>query len=228
MKLNGRFVQQVVERAPHRGIVGVLELANPTRYGFTSRGAPIYLFTPWNEAYPHFYVGSSARDTSRNVLAVVDFMAWDATSNLPRGDLREILGPCGDLAAEEAALRLVAGRPWRQVPALVIPTPTGVLNPGTTFHIDPPGCRDIDDAVTLLPLGANMWSVHIHIADVASLVQANPWLFAAAERGQTLYDDGKVVAGMLPAEAERACSLLPGEERQTLSLVFTWSAPGGI
>lgn len=227
VQLDGRRVQRVVERAPHTGLVGVLELANPTRYGFTSRGAPIYLFTPWDEAYPHFYVGSSARDTSRNVLAVVNFVSWDS-GNLPRGDLREILGPCGDLAAEEKALWLSAGKPWTRHPALAPPVGRPpLLATGTTFHIDPPDCRDIDDAVTLMPLGAGAWSVHIHIADVASLVQANPWLTAAADRGQTFYDDGKIIRSMLPAEAERACSLLPGEERQTLTLAYTWSAATG-
>lgn len=221
MRLNGLHVGEIVRRAEHKGLVGILELANSTRYGFTSRGSPIYLFTPWNESYPHFYVGCSARDTSRNVLAVVNFVGWE--TNLPRGDLREVLGPCGSLAAEESALRLHAcPNPWktRGLPELVFCGTELPLTPGTTFHIDPPGCRDIDDAITLTPAEGG-WSVRIHIADVASLIHANPWLARAAEIGQTLYDDGRIVASMLPAVAEEACSLLPGQPRRTLTLSFT-------
>jgi exoribonuclease R len=93
---------------------------------------------------------------------------------------------------------------------------------GFTFHVDPPGCLDIDDAITFhyCPEGT---VVRIHIADVASYLATNPALWRAAELAQTLYRDGAVVAGMLPSSVEEICSLLPGHWRQCLSLVFMWN-----
>lgn len=224
---NGR-VAAIVKRAAHnhKNLVGVLEVAAKTRYGFTKRGAPIYLFTPWDESYPQMYVGSTIAAADKNMLVVVDFLDWEAGTNLPRGDCREVLGPCGDLPTEEAGLvRHACGAPWKlkDVGALAeraaLPLPP-VRTMGTTFHVDPPGCRDIDDAITMWQVSEEEWEVHIHIADVATLLATNPWLHKAATIGQTIYKDGAVVAGMLPAVAESVCSLLPFERRTTLTLAF--------
>jgi exoribonuclease R len=226
VEVEGGRVATIVKRGNHKGLVGVLEVASKARYGFTKRGAPIYLFTPWNEAYPQLYVGSTVADTSKNLLVVVDVLDWDSTSNLPRGDCREVLGPCGDLPTEEAGLaRHACPAPWKlkEVGCLAeraIPPLPPSRNMGTTFHVDPPGCRDIDDAITIWPITEEEWEVRIHIADVATLLATNPWLHKAASLGQTLYRDGAVVAGMLPAVAEEACSLLPHERRRTLTLAF--------
>jgi len=207
----------VVKRAKHR-LVGVLELASKVRYGITSHGHPMYRFTPWKESYPPFFVGCSARDTSCNVLAQIEFLTWDSTC--PRGNLLQIIGKCGDLASEEAALLIHAD--WRKGlainPDLVIPpTASEVLE---AFHIDPPGCKDVDDAISIIE--SNGLEIHIHIADVASWIHLNPELARALEGGQTLYRDGAAIRPMFPAAlSEGLFSLLPGQERNVLSLVFT-------
>jgi exoribonuclease R len=226
-------VTSVEFRDNHKSLVGILEVASKTRYGFTKRNAPIYLFIPWNESYPPFYVGSTHADTSKNVIAVVDFEDWDAGQNLPRGSCRQILGYCGDLATEELGLLIHAcPSPWKSkgLPAVLErgrPAPNRVK--GTTFHIDPPGCRDVDDAISMWKVSDTCWEVHIHIADVASIIAANGWLqLKALALGQSLYKDGAVIAGMLPLVAEEACSLLPFEPRSTLTLAFRWSSEDGI
>jgi exoribonuclease R len=218
---------EILERAQHT-LVGVLELAGKAIYGFTSRGSPIYLFVPWNESYPPFYVGSSHLDTTKNVVAHVEFESWAPGVNCPRGNLRRIFGVCGDLAAEEAGLLLHAcPRPWKSVKQLSLlnpPKPASMhhIVDGYTFNVDPPGCVDIDDAVTFHSRPDGM-QIHIHIADVSSYLATNPPLWRAAELGQTLYRDGAVVAGMLPPAVEEICSLLPGQWRQCVSLVFMWN-----
>ena len=225
--LDDRYAVSIVKRASHKGLVGVLEVSSKTRYGLTSKGTPIYLFVPWNESYPPFYVGSN-HSTVKPVLAVVDFESWAPTANCPRGNCRVVLGPCGDLATEEQALILRAcPRPWKKSvkpPELEDRAwkPTSVVE-GTTFHVDPVGCLDIDDAITFVTLESGLVDVYIHIADVASLLQPNPSLWRAAEIGQTLYNDGKVVAGLFPEAVEAACSLLPFKVRPTLTLKFVWN-----
>jgi exoribonuclease R len=215
---------KLVSRTSHRGIVGILELTK-ARYGFTARNHPIYLFVPWNESYPPFYVGSSHKDTSKSVLAIVDFESWDEYKNCPRGICREIIGPCGDLESEEKAL-LAHLRPkkWSQNTLLSPPRPPnqgGSKLEGFTFHIDPPGCRDIDDAVTIWLNDDDSIEVRIHITDVASTLATNHWLHGADRQSQTIYKDGAVVSGMFPAAVEEKLSLLPGHTRMTLTLAFT-------
>lgn len=218
---------EVAIRADHKGLVGVLELAGKARYGFTARNLPIYLFSPWNESYPPFYVGSSHKDTTTNVLAIVDFENWEVGKNCPRGNCRDIIGPCGDLESEEKALLAqLHPKKWKNTPLLNSPIPPaqgGYKLEGNTFHIDPPGCRDIDDALTIWNTEEGATEVRIHIADVASTLATNPWLCDAQRQGQTIYKNGVVVAGMFPEAVEEKLSLLPGQSRMTLTLGFTFA-----
>ena len=219
---DGRVVE-ILERAPHRNIVGTLELASKYRYGMTSKNHPIYLFSPFTESYPPFYVGSAHKDTSQNVLAIIDFAHW--TETCPRGNLQQILGVAGDLATEEEALAIQASPlRWKKLEALVSPTPIEAHMKGITFHVDPPGCKDIDDAITLNPLDGKT-EVSIHIADVASWLLANPELMSKAEQiGQTLYRDGVAIRPMFPIElSEGIFSLLPGEDRRAVTLRCVWN-----
>ena len=226
--LENMCVTSIIKRANHKGVVGVLEVSSKTKYGFTSRGTPIYLFIPWNESYPPFYVGSN-HSTEYPVIAVVDFEMWAPNMNCPRGNCRFVIGPCGDLESEQQALLLhYCPNPWKK--SVLPPELNGrAWEPsleidGDTFHVDPEGCRDIDDAITFIPHENGITEVFIHIADVGSLLQTNPSLWRAEELGQTLYEDGKVVAGLFPESVERACSLLPFKKRSTVSLCFSWNS----
>jgi len=224
----------IEKRTRHTGLVGTLEIASSVKYGFTSRGIPIYLFVPWNESYPPFYVGSSNK-SRENMLAIVDYESWDKHANCPRGACRAILGPCGDLAAEEAALiHHTAPYPWKKslLPPTFFPRAGGqpdmsLLN-APTFHVDPLGCKDIDDALTLLVQPDGQIAVHIHIADVATLLAPNESLWRAAEIGQTLYTDGRVQVGLFPSIVEESLSLIPGLSRPTLTLRFLWDPAIGL
>ena len=220
-------------RTRHTGLVGTIEMGSSIKYGFTSRGTPIYLFVPWNESYPPFYVGSSNK-SKENMLAIVDYESWDKQANCPRGACRTILGPCGDLAAEQAALVAHASpHPWKKslLPPTLFPrtgaAPDTTLLFAPTFHVDPPGCKDIDDALTLIVQADGQIAVHIHIADVATLLGSNESLWRAAEIGQTLYTDGRVQVGLFPPLVEESLSLVRGLGRPTLTLRLLWDPATG-
>ena len=225
----------LVSRAPFPPLVGTLELNSKSRYGITSRGVLRYMFLPFSEAYPPFFVGCSSRDTSRNLLVRIQFDSWPASSTCPIGTLTQTFGPAGDLRAEEEAL-LAHYAPVRWKATDTLPClGTGLEGVATvvdatqldTFHIDPPGCRDIDDAISFQSVGMEGgYEVHIHIADVASWIHAYPQMAEkAAEIGQTLYRDGVAVRPMFPAAfSEGHMSLLPGEIRTAWTFVFPWDA----
>lgn len=160
-------------------------------------------------------VGCSYKDKSKNVIALVE-----PTDTL-RTTLVRVLGPCGDLQSEKEALIFQYSKLlWKKFDRTTICRPildTRNHLEGYTFNIDPPGCKDIDDVITI----GNDGYMYITIADVASWMTVNPTLFEQANTiGQTLYDNGRVASPLLPNEAEY--SLLPNQQRFGVSLKFKW------
>jgi len=209
-------------------IVGILELASKYRYGLSKRGHPLYLFRPYNIDLPDYVVGSTERDTSVNRIAIIE-----ATPELshgtdkPRGNLLRFLGPVGDYEAERIAL-LEHYCPYKQGPSIpsdskefkdreVLDESTG----WTTFHIDPAGCRDIDDALAW-HAKSKTWA--ITIADASAAVPVGSEVDKTAQAmGATFYDlEGRALRPMLPAAiSEDTASLIPGQERKGVSLFIT-------
>lgn len=220
---------QLLERRPAPlFLVGTLETAAKVRYGMTSRGIPLYRFTTMSPEYPPFFVGSSTKDTFTNHLVRIQFDSWPAESTCPKGVVVETYGAAGGLEAEELALLGHYGpvrykRNPQLVEGLVAPAPPAAGEPVSAFHIDPPGCRDIDDALSVRTTPGGL-ELNIHIADVASWLLANPDLAGpAAAASQTLYQDGAAVRPMFPpALSEGLFSLLPGEERRAVTLTLAW------
>jgi exoribonuclease R len=220
-------VYTVVKRAKYPLLAGRLELASKTKYGMTARGYPMYLFLPFRKEFPPFIVGCSEKDTSKNRLALIEFESW--TSDLPRGVIKQMLGTCGDKVAERTAL-LWTHSPWRIPKHLRTLTPEieslypglRVPSPEQTFSIDPAGCRDVDDALSI-KINDDRIELWITIADVADVIQRDTALDRTAkEIAQTTYEHGRAVCPMLPvAYSEGSCSLLEGQSRKGLTLVLT-------
>jgi len=215
-------------RDEHPPIIGTLELTNKSKYGLTSRGIPIYLFTPYNKSYPHFIVGCSEKDVSKNRIGLIKFDDWSISSTFPRGQLQQVLGVSGDFEAEKQAL-IWQACPWKYPKGSYKPETkerivrTGIS--GFTFNIDPEGCKDIDDVLTFEQIEKDKWQVTITISDVATYVDDGGAVdIFASLIGQTLYDnDGNVLRPMLPKEySEEICSLLPNKESFGISLQFDW------
>jgi exoribonuclease R len=197
-------------------IPGILQLNSKTIYGFTSRNVPIYRFKPLDTTLPDFLVGCSHRDRTKNMLGLVE------PSDKQRTNLIRLIGECGNLQYEKEALCLQYSKnTWKKFDKTTINQPlksTRVHLNGYTFNVDPIGCTDIDDAITI----GNDGYIYITIADVGSWMVTNPTLFKKASTiGQTLYENGKVVSPLLPIEEE--CSLLPGKERLGIALKFKWT-----
>jgi len=209
--------------------VGTLELASKYRYGLTSRGVPMYLFRPYDESLPEYVVGCSERDTSRNQIAIVDCPAGAAAAatEKPRSNLLRLLGPVGDYGAERAAL-LEHYCPAKYKDEIPDEPDTAddenrqILDAAhgwTVFHVDPPGCRDIDDAIAF-HAQSRTWA--IVIADAAAAVtQGSPVDMIARRIGSTFYDTaGYAERPMLPrATSEDTASLLPGQRRRGVALL---------
>jgi exoribonuclease R len=220
---------------PTRNLVGVLELSSKYKYGLTNRGDHLFLFRPYDEAEPEYVVGSSEHDLSKNQIAVVEvstpapLTAEPFALTKPRGSLQRLLGYVGDPAAEREAL-LLHYCPAKYKKDLVLP-PVDTTDDEErieldaehgwiTFHVDPPGCRDVDDAIAYNP-DTGAWA--ITIADAAAAVPVDsPLDKVAVAIGSTFYDlEGRALKPMLPAAiSEEAASLLKDQRRRGVTLIY--------
>jgi exoribonuclease R len=200
-------------------IPGILHLNSKTKYGMSSRKIPSYLFKPLHTSLPPCIVGSSTKDVTSNVLAIVTVEQWEK-EKLTRGNLIRIIGKCGDLAAEEEAILYQYTSPSRKNELILVQPSfdSHRLVVGRTFNVDPVGCVDIDDVITVGEDGF----IYIVIADVGCWMKENPTVFEkAASIGQTLYKDGKIVRPLLPIQEE--CSMIVGKKRRGIALKFKWN-----
>ncbi|GER29303.1 ribonuclease 2 family protein [Striga asiatica] len=138
----------------------------------------------------------------KRIIVAVD--SWDRVSRYPSGHYVRTIGQIGDRDTESEVVLIendIDARPFSsQVLACLPPLPwvvsaEDIANPIRqdlrhlrVFSVDPPGCKDIDDALhcTLLPNGH--FEVGVHIADVTNFVQpGTPLDDEAAQRGTSVY-----------------------------------------
>jgi exoribonuclease R len=225
---------RLVKRAEHPILAGVLELNSKIMYGVTNRGIPMYLFTPYRREYPSLVVGCSERVLTHNRLALVRIEEnVPSGRSLPRGNLIDLIGPTGDSKAERLAL-LWTYTPYKMPNTLVKLEPPVhekrreyELRPSVpkqTFHIDPLGCKDVDDVLSIERIDATTHRIWVTISDVAEWVPVGSELDTYAKKvTATTYENGTVVRPMLPPSySEGVCSLIPGRKGLGISLVMDW------
>ena len=240
----------LIERSIHTQLVGLLDLKDKTIYGFTSNKSPIYMFYPFDQRYPPFRVGCSEKDKTRNRIAIVNLLEWTSNSKFPRGSLQRIIGPAGDPTVEIQGLLSHGSPSWSAKADLDIPLGatefcdeqteyTDLIKASDcikypnrkifgpewkTINIDPPGCKDIDDVISMWQHPYGDWLLAISIADVDEYIPDETLnnLYACST-SQTIYVDGQAVRPMLPAQfSEGLCSLLPDKKSKTVSLICKW------
>ncbi|KAI6670145.1 hypothetical protein NL676_005030, partial [Syzygium grande] len=89
------------------------------------------------------------------------------------------------------------------------------------FSVDPPGCKDIDDALHCTALSSGNFEVGVHIADVTNFVHpSTPLDDEAVQRGTSVYLVERRI-DMLPKPlTEDICSLRADVERLAFSVIW--------
>lgn len=180
-----------------------------------------------------------------NRIFVACIKRWPITSLHPFGTLVEQLGEMGDLKVEtdallrdnnfgpdefsDAVLKNVGWEDW------------SVSNDGAaalenrrdfreekTFTIDPNGSKELDDAIHYKVLDDKRVEIGVHVADVAHFIKANSLVDREAKkRGTAVYLMNRTVNMLPPRLSTDICCLNPGEERYTVSIVFTVDSQSG-
>lgn len=213
----------------HNWLGGTLELTSKVRYGMTSRGVPLFRFIPYDKRFAPFAVGCSQRDLFYNIHAIVE-PHGEAGKGLQKANIIKNLGK----PTQESELQILIAtyaqdsrKEMKSIPEYkesISILPMRSRMPGFTFHIDPPGCRDVDDSFTVCQMNNGSWTIAINIADVSYHVQeGSPLDKAAAQRSTSFYTPaGDAIYPMLPKELESIVSLLPGNSKLSVSLCFTF------
>eukprot|EP00775_Hariotina_reticulata_P008717 gene8717-8898_t len=180
--------------------------------------------------------------TSRTFVAcrVVD---WPSGSPFPHVEVRQSLGPTGDIDAGTTALLAAEGVKDEdfslEVYACLPKVPWSIseadlkaradFTSWRVFSIDPITARDLDDALSIQALPGRRWRMGVHIADVASFVRPGTALDEEAQvRGTSVYLVQRVIPMLPRLLCEQLCSLQPGDPRCAFSIVWEMDEDGHI
>jgi ribonuclease R len=98
-----------------------------------------------------------------------------------------------------------------------------------TFTIDPDTARDFDDAISASSHQDGSWRVWVHIADVAAYVRPRSLVDREAyRRGTSVYVPGAVEPMLPSALSNKACSLVPAQDRAAVTVEMVIGEGGAI
>ena len=220
-----------------RGYCGSLQPPKAGAPAFVNDRPTSVLFVPVERRFPFVRIQTRQAGTLSDKRLVVAIDSWDADSMYPTGHYVRTLGNIGDRDVETEVLLIendINTNPFSPaVHACVPPLPWKVtendlLDPNRRdlrhlpiCSVDPPGCKDIDDALHVRRLPNGNWELGVHIADVTHFVHPGTAMdVEAAARATTTYLVQRRI-DMLPKPlTEDICSLRADVERLAFSVIW--------
>ncbi|XP_063268304.1 DIS3-like exonuclease 1 isoform X3 [Prinia subflava] len=171
---------------------------------------------------------------------VVRIDSWESTSLYPNGHFVRVLGRIGDLEGEIAAILVensICAAPFSEIQMREMPV-SSPKNPWQVspeeaekrldlrethliFSIDPRGCEDVDDALSVRALPSGNLELGVHIADVTHFVPPNSYTDVEARaRATTYYLADRRYDMLPPVLSAHLCSLLSGVDRYAVSVLW--------
>ncbi|MFT7816577.1 DIS3-like exonuclease 1-like [Arapaima gigas] len=210
-----------------------------------SRNSQRILVIPWDRRIPKIRISTQQAEALQDHRVIVRLDSWESTSLYPNGHCVRVLGKAGKLETEiqtiliengihvpafsEAQLREMPlnskDNPWT-VEASEVAARQDLRATHLVFSIDPQGCEDVDDAlsVRMLP-GGNRLELGVHIADVTHFVRPGSLTDLEALSRATTYYLADRRYDMLPAVLSAdLCSLLGNVDRYAMSVLWELDA----
>lgn len=171
------------------------------------------------------------------------FVDWYVNDKYPVGRLGSKIGRTGDIKVESEAILQDNCCNWKDFPQEALdclPQVPWKIPPEEVqrrrdfrkhriFSIDPATAKDLDDAVSVVRLGEDEFELGVHIADVSFFVNAHSALDKeAAKRATTVYLVERAVPMLPRLLCEELCSLNPGVDRFSFSVVWRVDGEGRV
>ncbi|XP_017909116.1 PREDICTED: DIS3-like exonuclease 1 isoform X2 [Capra hircus] len=171
---------------------------------------------------------------------VVRIDSWESTSMYPNGHFVRVLGRIGDLEGEIATILVennISVVPFSEAQMCEMPVNTpenpwkvnsqeerereDLRKTHLVFSIDPSGCEDVDDALSVRALDNGNLELGVHIADVTYFVAPHSYVDIEARTRATTYYLADRRYDMLPTILSAdVCSLLGGVDRYAVSVMW--------
>ncbi len=152
-------------------IYGILEINNKTAYGTKNEKR----FYPYDKSLPMFYVPTKKPFSPINLYCGIKFDKKVKDNYF--GTIEKYIGELGNIDAEIDYLKHIACANWKGNSKLKLDEYNVDLTPDrinltelNTYSIDPNGCVDIDDALSININENGNTEIYIHIADVSSFI----------------------------------------------------------
>jgi exosome complex exonuclease DIS3/RRP44 len=195
------------------------------------------IFVPIDPKFPNFLVKLYQPQLYYNKRIIVNFDRWLDTNPLPSAHFINNLGDLGDIKVENEVIlvehdinrnpfsqRIVNSMPREDIELKVDDEELERrvdLRHICVCSIDPPGCRDIDDALHCRKLENGNLEVGVHIADVTHYVKASSEVDRIAARSSnTVYLVHKRTDMLPKVLTENLCSLVGNKERYAFSVLW--------
>jgi len=164
-----------------------------------------------------------------------EIVSWRDPRKAPEGKIIKVLGRPGDNDTEMHAIAMEKGFdsefPKEVEREADIIKKSGIRDEDLknrkdfrevlTFTIDPSDAKDFDDAISFRVAGNEEYEVGIHIADVSHYLKIGSELDKEARsRGTSVYLVDRTIPMLPEALSNDLCSLVPNQDRLTMSAVF--------
>ncbi|CAD5318750.1 unnamed protein product [Arabidopsis thaliana] len=237
---SGRVVG-VIRRNWHSYCGSLEPMSLPAGSGGTAHA----LFVSKDRRIPKIRINTRQLQNLLDMRIVVAVDSWDRQSRYPSGHYVRPIGKIGDKETETEVVLIendVDYSPFSsQVLACLPPLPWSVSSEDVSnpvrqdlrhllvFSVDPPGCKDIDDALHCTSLPNGNFELGVHIADVTNFVHpGTPLDDEASKRGTSVYLVERRI-DMLPKPlTEDICSLRADVERLAFSVIWEMSPDAEI
>lgn len=231
----GKVVGVIKRNWRTRGYCGSLQPLKST--GGNANHTQSVLFGPVERRFPYIRIQTRQASTLADKRIVVAVDSWEADSLYPSGHYVKTLGAIGDKETETEVLLIendintnpftpavhacVPPLPWAVTDAELADPSRADLRHLAVCSVDPPGCKDIDDALHVRKLPNGNFELGVHIADVTNFVHPGTAMDEeASARATTVYLVQRRI-DMLPKPlTEDICSLRADVERLAFSVIW--------
>ena len=203
-------------------IVGLLSTSQQVKYGKTSNGKPIYQVKPLDNNLPNFWLtyGGSLKG---KIIVVFKFKQYKE-GTLPFGEIYNIIGLATDENLAKALMfhyqinRKALKSVELKTNSREVTITRKDLKNLFTFSIDPKGCIDIDDALSIEKTETG-YSIGVHIAQPIYFLSKEDIQKRAEEAFSTLYFDSN--EELWSKNIVEASSLTQNFVKPAYSIIFT-------
>ena len=237
-------VVKIIDEKHPRIASGHVKAFHGHRYGFaimspTDTSLPIIMIPLKN--FPKEFI-DRPKDFEKS-LFLAKITDWDSKLCYASGKLISLLGEAGSVDAETEAIlkkNLICSSQFQRKVIKSLPEKnwkisTEELNKRIDlrkeciFTIDPLNARDLDDALSCKKIGDDLFEVGVHIADVSYFVKEGSPLDEVAQlRATSVYLSQKVIPMLPSVLSENLCSLNPGVDRLTYSVIWNMKSDGTV